>query len=289
MINRQGQQGHIRVKSPTVTAKVCAIVLAVSDAPEPSISEVARHTGLPASTTHRLLSELVQGGLLERNPAGRFTVCVELQLLLGPRQRAAHARSLVGTVLEDLAVATGLRARFGVWHPTGISYLEQAPDIPPGSCKSGRRLLPAHATASGKAMLAHAPPWMVAGVIKRGLPAYTPLTLTTAEQLHKDLLITRTSAFATSRGEWRAHECAMATPVLGPHGVTVGALELVTDVYANRARLSSTALAIAARSLGRQLAADPSLLPTGSGPAPLQWRADPTSAALSWRRPEEVG
>jgi hypothetical protein len=81
----------------------------------------------------------------------------------------------------------------------------------------------------------------------------------------------------------------MATPVLGPHGTTVGALELITDVLANRARLSSPALAIAARSLGRQLAADPSLLPTGSGPAPLQWRADPTDAALSWCRPEEVG
>ncbi|HWM02893.1 MAG TPA: helix-turn-helix domain-containing protein [Actinophytocola sp.] len=120
-----------------MTAKVCAIVLAVSNTPEQFISEVARRTGLPASTAHRLLCELVKGGLLERNTAGRFTVCVELHLLHGPGKRAAHARSLVGTVLEDLAAATGLRARFAVWHPTGISYLEQAPGTLPGSCVSG--------------------------------------------------------------------------------------------------------------------------------------------------------
>ena len=178
-------------------------------------------------------------------------------------------------MLEDLAAATGLRARFAVWHPTGISYLEQAPDIPPGSGVSGPRLLPAHATASGKAILAHAPPWVIAGVIKRGLPAYTRTTLTTSEQLHKDLHRTRTSGFAASRGEWRAHEYAMATPVLGPHGAIVGALELIADVLANRAGLSSPALAIAARSLGRQLAADPSLLPD-------RFRSRPTPVA---RRP----
>ena len=111
-----------RPESRSVTAKVCTIVLAVSDTPDQSITEVARRIGLPVSTTHRLLYELVDGGLVERSPDGRFTVRVELQPVLRPEKRAAQARALVETALEDLAVATGLRARFGVWHPAGISY-----------------------------------------------------------------------------------------------------------------------------------------------------------------------
>ena len=129
MIHRQDPHGHIGVKARSVTAKVCAIVLAVSNTPSSPSARSPVAPGLPLSTAHRLLCELVEGGLLERNTDGRFTVCVELQLLHGPGERAAHARSLVGTVLEDLAAATGLRARLAVWHPTGISYLEQAPDI----------------------------------------------------------------------------------------------------------------------------------------------------------------
>lgn len=278
-----------RPESRSVTAKVCTIVLAVSDTPEQSITEIARRIGLPVSTTHRLLYELVDGGLVERSPDGRFTVRAELRPVQGSEKRAARARALVETALEDLAVGTGLRARFGVWHPEGISYLERAPDILPGSCVAGSQLLPFHATASGKALLAHASRWVVACVVKRGLPAYTPATLTAADQLHRDLLRTRTSGFATSRREWRSYEYAVATPVLTPAGVAIGAMELVTDVFANRVSVPGPALAVAARGLGRQLAADPSLLPTGSGSTPLQWRADPTDAALAWCRPDQVG
>lgn len=275
----------------SASGKIAAIMLEVSGGPGLTLTDVARRTRLPVSTTHRLLGELVEGRLLVRNSDGVYTVCRALRGLVGSRERAAQARSQVNLVLEDLGIATGLRARFGVWNELGVSYLERAADRGSGRCSSGLTILPAHATALGKALLAHAPPPVVQEVLDAGLPSYTPHTLTTAWQLHAALAATRRKGMATSRWELREGECAVAVPVFGPHGAVVGALELAIDNhnFANRLHDARLILVVAARGLSRQLAFDPGALPTGSGRAPLRWPADPTSAALAWSEPEAAG
>jgi DNA-binding IclR family transcriptional regulator len=150
-------------------------------------------------------------------------------------------------------------------------------------------VLPAHATALGKALLAHAPPSVVQEVVERGLPSYTPHTLTSAWQLHAALAATRRKGLAISRWELREGECAIAVPVFGPHGAVVGALELAVDNLAHGMHDARLLLVVAARGLARQLAFNAGALPAGTGPAPLRWRADPTSAALTWTEPEAVG
>src|SRR5919112_3114481 len=141
----------------SASGKVGAIMLEVSGEPGLTLTDVARRTGLPVSTTHRLLGELVVGRLLVRNGDGVYTVCHTLRGLVGARERAEQARSQVHLVLEDLGIATGLRARFGVWNDLGVSYLERAAEKGSGRCSSGLTFLPAHASALGKALLAHAP------------------------------------------------------------------------------------------------------------------------------------
>jgi DNA-binding IclR family transcriptional regulator len=272
----------------SASGKIAAIMLEVSGGPGLTLTDVARRTGLPVSTTHRLLGELVEGRLLVRNSDGVYMVCRALRGLVGSRERAAQARSQVNLVLEDLGIATGLRARFGVWNELGVSYLERAADRGSGRCSSGLTILPTHATALGKALLAHAPPPVVQEVLDAGLPSYTPHTLTTAWQLHAALAATRRKGMATSRWELREGEFAAAVPVFGPHGV-VGALELAVDNLANGLHDARPLLVVAARGLSRQLALAPGALPTGSGQAPLRWRDDPTSVALTWSEPEVAG
>jgi DNA-binding IclR family transcriptional regulator len=273
----------------SASGKIAAIMLEISGEPGLTLTDVARRTGLPVSTTHRLLGELVDGRLLVRNSDGVYTVCRALRGLAGSRERAAQARSQVNLVLEDLGIATGLRARFGVWNELGVSYLECAAVGGNGRCSSGLTILPAHATALGKALLAHAPPSVVQEVADRGLPSFTPHTLTTAWQLHAALAATRRKGMATSRWELREGECTVAVPVFGPHGAVVGALELAVDNLATGLRDARPLLVVAARGLSRQLAFAPGAMPTGSGRAPLRWRADPTSAALTWSEPEVAG
>ena len=54
----------------TVTSKVTAILMAFADGTEWSLSELARITNIPLTTTHRLVTELVAAQLLERSPEG---------------------------------------------------------------------------------------------------------------------------------------------------------------------------------------------------------------------------
>ena len=55
----------------TVTSKVTAILMAFADGTDWSLSELARLTRIPLTTTHRLVTELATAQLLERAPGGR--------------------------------------------------------------------------------------------------------------------------------------------------------------------------------------------------------------------------
>ena len=103
-----------------VTARVAAIVLAVAARTHPSMTEVARTVGLPVSTTHRLLSGLVAGRLVERTMQGRYQLDPSaLPTWSGPAALRAH----ISAAVVDLADITGLHVRFGVWHEQGVSCL----------------------------------------------------------------------------------------------------------------------------------------------------------------------
>jgi DNA-binding IclR family transcriptional regulator len=92
-------------------------------------------------------------------------------------------------------------------------------------------VLPAHATALGRAILAHAPSGVLDEVVHRGLPAFRPFTRTTAWGLRRDLASVRFSGVAVSRQEWCEGEHAVASPVFGPDGTVIGALDLVVDEW----------------------------------------------------------
>lgn len=258
--------------SRSVAARVEAILRAVAACPDRSVTDVARRTELPYSTTHRLLAELVTARLMQRSPGGRYRIGPAAGPALGHAggpipaaalgcvtgaDRAAAVRTHVTAALDDLASITGLHARFGVWHERGVSFLDRSGGRGPGLCVPGLDVLPVHATAVGRVLLAHAPPADVRRVLTGRLPAYTDGTVTTPHALAAALAAVRARGVAVVRREWRADESAVAVPVFGPAGV------------------------VAARALGRRLADDPVALPSGTGPAPLRWPVDPTAHALS--------
>jgi DNA-binding IclR family transcriptional regulator len=202
--------------------------------------------------------------------------------------RAAAVRAHVAAALDDLASITGLRARFGVWHERGVSFLDRPGGRETGVCASGLGVLPVHAAAVGRALLAHAPPSELRRVVARGLPAYTDATVTRPDALAAALAIVRARGVAVVRREWREDESAVAVPVFGPGGV-VAALELTAGAFPLAAvtagpfplTAAAPALVVAARALGRRLAENPMALPSGTGPEPLRWPVDPTAPALS--------
>jgi DNA-binding IclR family transcriptional regulator len=84
-------------------------------------------------------------------------------------------------------------------------------------------LLPAHASALGKILLAnHA--YAAAELARQGLESFTPATITDPEALERELERVRKRGWAADIGELVNGEVSCAAPILDRRGVTVGAM-----------------------------------------------------------------
>ena len=83
--------------------------------------------------------------------------------------------------------------------------------------------LPLHATALGKALLAHRPE-LVDSLLARGLPRLTQATLSTAAPLRKALEAVRENGWAAEREEAVIGESSIAAPIFDRRGDVAGAI-----------------------------------------------------------------
>ncbi|MFD0686244.1 IclR family transcriptional regulator [Actinomadura fibrosa] len=221
-------------------------------------AELARRSGLPKSTAHRIALDLVDAGLLERRGA---RVRLGLKLFeIGqrvPRQRVL--RDAAVPYMSDLREATRQTVHLAVLEGTEVVYVEilGSSGGPPLPSQVGGRL-PAHVTGVGKAILAFSPPEAVRAVLAAepaaaggrptgGRGALAPGLFT------KELARIREEGVAYDREEsGRGIVCA-ASPVLGADGAALGALSV--SGWSTRMRLAAVAPAVhtAALTLSRTL------------------------------------
>ncbi len=248
--------GNSTDEGRSVTSKVIAILMTFADGTEHTLTEIARLSGLPISTAHRLATELAGWAILERTEDGLYRVGMQLRTIAGgvaATPPSFHERAR--RQLEDLASATRCVVRLGVFEGIDVAYIEKCALNRPVSLVFEAEQLPPHATAMGKALLAFASPALIDKVIARGLRAYTPLTITSPDRLRRAFAVTRLTRVAVSRREHVPDACAVAAPVFGTGGAVVAALELtVTD--AAELRQLQPPLVVAARSLTRELQTD---------------------------------
>lgn len=193
-------------------------------------------------------------------------------------------------MLEDLSVATRNRARLGVLRGPEVAYIEKHPGHRPVSGFSAAATLPAHPTALGRALLAFSSAAAVEMVITRGLRPYTPRTITAPDRFRRALAVTRLTRVAVTRWELEAGASAVAMPVFVPGGQVVAAIELsVRDLSSSELHSVMAALAVAARSLARELATGPGPATADRPPAPAPSAADPRRSRHLRSRPSLVG
>src|SRR5664279_138357 len=210
----------------SVTSKVVAILLTFTDGSVHSLTEIARLTGLPTSTVHRLVSELAAWGLLERTDEVQYRVGVPLRAIGAPTKYTPSMHERARRVMEDLSSATHSSVRLGVLEDGEVQFIEKLAGHQPVSPCSLPKQLPAHASAMGKAILAFSPPNIVDAVIERGLAPCTPYTITSPERLRKALAVIRLTRIAVTRWELTAGESVVAVPVFCGGGNVMAALEI---------------------------------------------------------------
>ena len=104
-----------------------------------------------------------------------------------PRDRPPDLRELAAPTVDDLYAVTKNDVRLGVLDGPRVSYVEKTDGSRPLSDFSDAAKLPAHATALGRALLAHSPAETVDHLIRYGLRSYTSSTVATAARLRHAL------------------------------------------------------------------------------------------------------
>lgn len=215
-----------------------------------AIGELSELTGLPKSTTSRLVSALERQGLVQR--AGGLRPG---PVLLRLAQRGLPGGTLVelaGDALRWLADASGETINLAVPTPAGVEHLAQRDSRHLIGVTSwvGRRV-PLHAAANGKVFLAFG-----AAPIPERLDALTPHTITDPAALDAELERTRVRGYATATDELELGLSALAAPVYGADASVVAALSVsapTTRLPAERAAQLAPVLLDQAGELSRRL------------------------------------
>lgn len=127
-----------------------------------------------------------------------------------------------------LAAETGERAQFSVAEHgrVVVLYTEAGDQAIHAGLRAGRRIL-MHASAAGKAILAHSLPERVDAIVARhGLAPITENTLTTREELTAELESIRAEGVAYNDREDTPGLRAVGTPILDSDGRPLGALSI---------------------------------------------------------------
>ena len=204
-------------------------VIATFDAEhvEQTPTDIARRAGLPASTGHRLVADLVRSGLLERDDEGRARVGMRLwelatrgSLALGLRQAALPEMERVQTVVRQ-------HTQLGVLDGDQVLFLERLshPDAGANMTRIAGRL-PLHASSSGLVLLAFAPSAVVERILAAPLERLAPDTIADPAALRRKLAEVRRLGHAVAPGSIEAVSTGVAVPIRD-RGAVVAALGVV--------------------------------------------------------------
>jgi DNA-binding IclR family transcriptional regulator len=207
---------------------------------ELTLAELVRSVGLNKTTTYRLLTALESEGLVQRGPSGEgYRLGPELMALGSRALGASDLRHAGRGELFALAQATRETASLEVLVGPHALILDEAMGSHlMGTTPSLGTRWPAHATATGKTLLADLSEEELIGLLPQ-LPAQTPKTITELAVLRRELVRVRERGFATNVEELEPGYMAAGVPVRAQGGRVVAAL----GIGGPRLRLSPERLA----------------------------------------------
>src|SRR3982074_783259 len=215
------------------------------------VSELSDRLGLAKGTVHGLLRTLHDHGLVEQDSDSD-------KYQLGPQLLQLSNRYL--DLNELRATGAGEAVRVGVPHGNGVLVVHHVfrPDTSLQILEVGA-VLPMHATALGKAVLAYLAEPERKDVLDAGLPKLTGRTVSTLPALERELDAVRERGYAVEREEAVLGEVGVAAPIFGRNGAVIGGIGVAgpSERLNGKARENKVATVVgeAARSISRDLGA----------------------------------
>ncbi len=236
-----------------LTRAVRVVEAFTPDAPTLTVSEIARRSHLHVATASRLIAELVEQGLLAREPDRRIRIGVRLWELANRASPMLSLREAAMPFMEDLHAVVGHHAQLGVLDGDEVLFLERlstADAVINITRIAGR--LPLHASSAGLVLLANATPVLQERILAGTLRGYTPQTISTPSVLRSTLAEIRRTGFVCCPGHIHPEASGIAVPIRDAARKVVAALAvIVPNDHHDADRVP--ALQLAARGIGRRL------------------------------------
>lgn len=184
-----------------------------------SALEVERLLHLPKTTVNRLLKTLIEAELLEigSNKARSYVLGGRLLRLLHTAPGDGWIESVAQKPLQNLAESTGETAFLVKISGQEIrSVSTEAPDTPVRTYVVPGRVMPPHASATAKAILAWQPEPVLEAMLGQTMEKLTDDTNVNRTALRRELEEVRRLGYAVERGEHVAGLASIGCPVLTP-------------------------------------------------------------------------
>jgi DNA-binding IclR family transcriptional regulator len=214
------------------------------------LASLVERTGMPKSTVHRLVTELLDHGLLEHDDRRGYRPGIVLFELSSLVPLSRHLREEALPFLQDLFLATHQTVHLAVREGTDSVYVEKIhghSDLGLPSRVGGR--LPLVCTGVGRALLAFSDPEIQRQALSRPTRRLLDRAVLDPGRLALDLAEVRCTGLSYERGEIAAGHGCIASPVL-VDGVPVAAISLSVPIHhynlpalAGSVRKAATALA----------------------------------------------
>ncbi|MSO58162.1 MAG: IclR family transcriptional regulator [Thermoleophilia bacterium] len=213
-----------------------------------SVGDLTTSSGLPKSTTSRLVAALERQGLIQRD--GRRGSLRPGPVLLRYASRERETGGLIelaADALDRLAALSGETVNLGVATSTAVELLDQRDSRHfLGSTNWVGRTVPLHVSVVGKVFLAYGAVPFPTGPLER----VGPRAITDLAALRRELVETVARGYATAVDEIEPGLWAVGAPVLGASGVVAAALTIAGPTV----RLTDSLLDDLGRSLRREAA-----------------------------------
>jgi DNA-binding IclR family transcriptional regulator len=196
--------------------------------PELTIREIAERSDLPKPTVIRLLSVLADRGYVERLEGSEgFRLGVRTVEVSSVYLQATSVETKARPIMTRLAQATGQTANFGIMDNFQVVHVEVvAPDRPVRLWASIGKREDAHVSGLGKVLLAALAEEDLERYLKLPRAPYTQFTITDADALRQELLLTAERGWAIDRQESNLGVVCVAAPVRNVTGKVVAAISI---------------------------------------------------------------
>jgi DNA-binding IclR family transcriptional regulator len=189
------------------------------------VVDLAGELGLSKGTVHGLLRTLQHVGFVEQDAeTGKYQLGAALLHMGSSYLDGNELRARALNWSDSLASRTQEAVRIGTLHDGQVLIVHHVfrPDDSLQTLDVGS-LLPAHATALGKVLLAHHP-YVAVELGKSGLPAFTDATICDQVRLERELARIRERGWASDIGELTSAQVSLAAPIMDRSGLVVGSM-----------------------------------------------------------------